>query len=64
MRFGMNEQESYNKRLIKEVEVRRRARLLDDEQLDDLLELLRRNDGKPFNERTIRPEHGESNHVD
>lgn len=55
---------TYNERLLKETEVRRRIRLLDDTNLDKLLELLRSDDGKPFDERTIRKEYRESNHVD
>jgi len=57
-------QESYNKRLIKEVEARKKIRQLSDTQLDELLELLRNDDGKSFNERIICPEYRESNHID
>jgi hypothetical protein len=60
----MSEQEVYNKRLVKEVEIRRRIRQLSDTQLDKLLSKLRNDDGSTVNEGTVRPEHRESNHVD
>lgn len=60
----MQEQFTYCERLQKEVTVRRLVRRLTDAELDQLLEVLRSDNGKPFNERVIRKEHGESNHVD
>jgi hypothetical protein len=60
----IDSQSSYNERLMKEIEVRRRTKLLTDEKLEKLLELLRSDDGKLINEGTVREEHRESNHVD
>jgi hypothetical protein len=58
------EQQKYNERLLKEVAIRKKILQLTDQEVDDLLELLRSNDGKPINERIVREEHRESNHVD
>jgi hypothetical protein len=60
----MKEQATYCQRLQKEVIARRLVRRLTDAELDELLVLLRSDNGKPFNERIVRPEYRESNHID
>lgn len=60
----MQEQQLYCERLQKEVTVRRLVRKLTDAELDQLLEMLKSDNGKPFDERVVRKEYGESNHVD
>lgn len=58
------EQELYCERLQKEIAVRRLLSNLTDENLDNLLKLLRSDNGIPTDERTLRTEHRESDCVD